>query len=68
MAGYCNKKCCRSCCRCSLVLGGPDGCSTNQKSLGILWEKMQNSEMQTKITTTVTVTPAVESASVILLI
>lgn len=39
-----------------------------KKSSGILWEKMQNSEIQTKITTTVTVTPAVESASVILLI
>lgn len=42
--------------------------SINQKSSGILWQKMQNTEMQTKITTTVTETPAAESASAILLI
>jgi len=61
------KKSCITCCCCSLVLCSPEECSINQKSSGILWEKMQNTEMQTKIATTVTVT-AVESASVILLV
>lgn len=53
MAGYSNKKkSCRSCCCCSLVLCGPDGCSINQKSSGIFGGKMQNTAMQTKITAT----------------
>lgn len=52
----------------SLVLCRPDGCAINQKSSGSLHKKMQNSEVQATITTTVTVTPAEESAGVILLI
>lgn len=42
--------------------------SVKQKSSGILWQKMQNTEMQAKITTTVTETPAAETASAIFLI